>query len=178
MFLGIPIAALFPQLIKKFSLGKLLFVSCALTGLGYLLNFFAGGNTVLLMIAGILYGAGSTPISVLTPLMIIDCADFNEWKGIQRMEGTLGCVTGLATKLGSALGAGLLGILLSASGYVGDAAAIPDSAITMIRMLFSFIPMALWFVVAGSLLFYKLDKMIPGIREDLKERREKVREEV
>lgn len=178
MFLGIPLAALFPQLIKKFSLAKLLFVSCTLTGLGYLLNFFAGGNTALLMVAGVLYGAGSTPISVLTPLMIIDCADFNEWKGIQRMEGTLGCVTGLATKLGSALGAGLLGILLSVSGYVGNAAAIPDSAITMIRMLFSFIPMALWFVVAGSLLFYKLDKMIPGIREDLKERREKIKAEV
>ena len=118
-----------------------------------------------------MYGGGITPISVLFPLMIINCADFNEWKGMQRMEGTLGCVTGLATKIGSALGAGLLGILLSCAGYVGDMTQIPESAVWMIRILFSIIPMLLWLAVAGSLLFYKLDGMIPKIREELDKRR-------
>ena len=56
---------------------------------------------------------------MLINLLISECANFNEWKGMQRMEGTLGCVTGFATKIGSSIGAGVLGVLLSASGYVG-----------------------------------------------------------
>ena len=90
---------------------------------------------------------------------------------MQRMEGTLGCVTGLATKIGSALGAGLLGILLSCAGYIGDMAQIPESAIWMIRLLFSIIPMLLWLAVGSSFLFYKLDGMLPKIRRELEERR-------
>lgn len=171
MLLAIPLAAFFPKIIKRFSIKKLILAGCLVTAAGYLLNFFAEGNPVLLGIAGIMYGGGITPISVLFPLMIINCADFNEWKGMQRMEGTLGCVTGLATKIGSALGAGLLGILLSCAGYVGDMTQIPESAVWMIRILFSIIPMLLWLAVAGSLLFYKLDGMIPKIREELDKRR-------
>ena len=171
MLLAIPLAAFFPRIIKRFSTGKLILAGCLITAAGYLLNFFAEGNPILLGIAGILYGGGITPISILFPLMIIDCADFNEWKGMQRMEGTLGCVTGLATKIGSALGAGLLGILLSCAGYIGDMAQIPESAIWMIRLLFSIIPMLLWLAVGSSFLFYKLDGMLPKIRRELEERR-------
>lgn len=171
MLLAIPLAALFPRIIRRFSKGTLILAGCIITAAGYLLNFFAEGNPVLLAIAGIMYGGGITPISTLIPLLIIDCANYNEWKGMQRMEGTLGCVTGLATKVGSALGAGILGILLSMSGYVGDAAQIPESALHMIRSLFSIIPMILWLVISGSLLFYKLDKMMPKILGELEERR-------
>ena len=74
---------------------NIIFYSCF-----YFLNFCAEGIPMFVGIAGSLDGVGVTPISILFPLMIIDCADFNEWKGMQRMEGTLGCVTGLATKIG------------------------------------------------------------------------------
>ena len=135
------------------------------------INFFAGDNMVLLGVGAILYGIGSTPISMMINLMIIECADYNEWKGIQRMEGTLGCVTGFATKIGSAVGAGVLGLLLSASGYIGDVNLIPDSAVLMIRNLFSTIPAVLWLLVATSLLLYRLDKQLPQIRKENEERR-------
>ena len=70
-------------------------------------------------------------------LMVYDCADFNEWEGRPRMEATLGVIPGLGQKLGSAVGAFLMGVLLNMAGYIsttGDAVvAQPDSAITMIR---------------------------------------------
>ncbi|ODM06889.1 MFS transporter [Eisenbergiella tayi] len=75
----------------------------------------------------------------------------------------MGCVTGFATKIGSSIGAGVLGVLLSASGYVGDMSLIPDSAVMMIRSLFIIVPAVLWVVVAASLLLYKLDKLMPQI---------------
>ncbi|MCI8713850.1 MAG: MFS transporter [Ruminococcus sp.] len=174
--LAIPAVIVFPALIKKFSTAKLIFAGCPLTAFGYLLNFVAGKNPVILGTAAICYGLGSVPISMLINLLIIECANFNEWKGMQRMEGTLGCVTGFATKVGSAIGAGVLGVLLSASGYIGDINLIPDSAVMMIKCLFSVIPAVLWLVVAASLLLYKLDKLMPQIKADNEARRAAVKE--
>ncbi len=174
--LAIPAVIVFPALIKKFSTAKLIFAGCLLTAFGYLLNFVAGKNPVILGTAAICYGLGSVPISMLINLLIIECANFNEWKGMQRMEGTLGCVTGFATKVGSAIGAGVLGVLLSASGYIGDINLIPDSAVMMIKCLFSVIPAVLWLVVAASLLLYKLDKLMPQIKADNEARRAAVKE--
>ena len=174
--IGIPVVIIFPAIIKRFSTAKLMFVGCLLSAFGYLLNFFAGGNMVILGIAAVCYGIGSVPISMLVNLLIIECANFNEWKGMQRMEGTLGCVTGFATKVGSAVGAGVLGVLLSLSGYIGDTSLIPDSAVMMIRTLFSLVPAVLWVLVALSLLLYKLDKLMPRIREENEARRQAIGE--
>ena len=169
--LGIPVMAAVPAILKKISISRLMLIGCLISAFGYAMNFFAGGNTLVLGIAAILYGLGSVPITMLINLMVIECADYNEWKGNPRMEGTLGCVTGFATKVGSALGAGVLGVLLSASGYIGDENLIPDSAVMMIKNLFSTIPAVLWLIVAASLLLYKLDKLMPQIREENEARR-------
>lgn len=133
---ALPLALFFPKLIAKFSTVKLMMFGFFVSAAGYLLNFAAGGNVAVLAVAAILWGAGTIPASMLAPLVIIECADFNEWKGNHRMEGTMSSLVGLGQKIGAALGAGALGILLSMVGYTGDAASMPASAITMIRMLF------------------------------------------
>lgn len=170
--IGIPVVVIFPMLIRKFSTKAVIMAGCILNVLGYTLNFFAGDSIPMLGIAAVLYGIGGIPISMLVNLLIIECADYNEWKGIQRMEGTLGSVTGFATKTGSALGAGALGILLSLSGYVAGVDQIPGSAVSMIRSLFSVIPAVLWIGVTCSLLLYKLNKLAPQIRADIEARRD------
>lgn len=169
--LAIPVMIFVPGILKKISISKLILIGCTLSAIGYGINFIARDNTALLAAAAVLFGLGSVPISMLINLMVIECADFNEWKGSQRMEGTLSSVTSFATKIGSALGAGVLGVLLSASGYAGDADLIPDSAVSMIRHLYSTIPAILWVLVALSLLLYKLDKQMPQIREEIAARR-------
>lgn len=169
--LGLPLMLFVPAILKKISVSRLIFIGCVLSVIGYSLNFIAGNNIAILGVAAVLFGLGSVPISMLMNLMIIECADFNEWKGMQRMEGTLGSVTSFTTKIGSALGAGALGFLLSVSGYIGDVDLIPDSAINTIRYLYSIIPAILWIIVAVSLLFYKLDKKMPKIREEIAIRR-------
>ena len=54
-------------------------------------------------------------------MFIADVADYNEWKGFKRMEGSIGSLTGLAGKVGNALGGFVMGILMSLSGYVSGA---------------------------------------------------------
>jgi Na+/melibiose symporter-like transporter len=120
-----------------------------------------------LLIAGsILTGAGVVPIAILVGLLIIDCADYNEWKKEARLEGTLGSLNGLASKIGAAAGAGLLGVLLASTGYSGSVETVAPATITMLRMLFSLIPAALYAVVFVLLRFYKLDKLMPQVRKE------------
>jgi Na+/melibiose symporter-like transporter len=167
----LPLVFLFPMIIRKFSTTKLIFAGLLIMSLGSLVNFFAMGNFILLILGGILTGAGAVPVSMLSALMIIDCADYNEWQGRPRAEGTLGSVTGFTSKIGAAIGSGVMGILLSISGYTGNAATQPESADLMIRLLFSIIPLVLYLLVALTLKFYKLDKLMPQIRKDNEERR-------
>lgn len=169
----IPMAFLFPKLIAKFSTIKLMIVGFLISAFGYLLNFFAGSNMAILLVAAVLTGAGTVPASMLLPLVIIECADFNEWKGNHRMEGTMTSITGLASKVGAALGTGALGILLTLSGFTGDTVT-PDSSIAMIRMLFSLVPMGLYILTSLTLRQYKLGSKIEEIRADNQKKRDAI----
>lgn len=173
-FIGLPLAFVFPKLISKFSTGKLILAGLLVTSSGYLLNFFAGANLPLLMIGQLLTGVGTVPVTMLVSLCIIDCAEFNEYKGNHRMEGTMSSIVGLGKKIGAAVGGSVLGVFLSWSGYTGVMETMPDSAITMIRLLFSLIPMALFLLVAVSMLSYlKMEKQMPEMKKANKEKRER-----
>ena len=91
------------------------------------------------------------------------------------MEGTLGAITGLGSKLGSAFGTFILGALLSMAGYISTSDDVtvdqPGSALFMIRIIMSFLPALLYLLVAIACGCYGLDKKIGGIREELEVRR-------
>ena len=161
----------YPVVLKRMSIKRFCQLGCFIYMVGGIVLFFAGSDVMLLGVGNIILGIGTLPVSMISGLMIVECADFNEWEGRPRMEGTLGSVNGLAVKIGSALGTLVSGVLLSASGYVGGAEVLPDSALLMIRLLYSLIPAALYMLVAVILNFYKLDKQIDQIRKENEERR-------
>lgn len=167
--IALPLAFVFPKLISLFSTGKLIIAGLFVTAAGYLLNFFAGSNMVMLMIGQLLTGAGTVPVSMLISLCVIDCAEFNEWKGNHRMEGTMSSLVGLGGKVGAAVGGSVLGVFLSLAGYTGVMETMPSSAFTMIRLLFSLIPMVLFLITGISMLAYlKMEKNLPEIKEENK----------
>jgi probable glucitol transport protein GutA len=173
----LPLMFIFPAIIRKFSVTKLIGAGLLIMILGNVVNFLALDNMLLLITAAILIGAGSVPIAMLVALMIIDCAEYNEWKKEARLEGTLGSLNGFASKVGSAAGAGLLGVLLASTGYSGSVETALPSTIMMIRMLFSLIPAALYVVLFVMLQFYRLEKMMPQIRKENEASRAAVRAE-
>jgi Na+/melibiose symporter-like transporter len=85
------------------------------------------------------------------------------------MDASIGALfNGFGTQLGQGFGGWLLGFALTAAGYVaseGDVVvAQPDSAITMIRLLYSLIPLVLMVLLAASaFLLSKLNKQMPEI---------------
>ncbi len=163
-FIILPMMFIFPQILKKISVMKLIRIGIICTICGYTVNFFAGSSLPLLIAGNLLTGAGAVPISMLASLIIIECAEYNEFIGIRRLEGTLGAVDGFAKKVGAGLGAGLLGIMIGLAGYDGALEVQPASAITMVRLLYSLIPAAMYVAVYLVCRFYKLDKMMPEIK--------------
>ena len=168
--LVLPLAFALPVLRKKFGMAGMSVIGILVGCIGYLATFFAGGNMVFFIVAALLVSAGAVPLNMMFNMFIADVADYNEWKGLKRMEGTMGSLTGLAGKIGSAFGGFLMGVLMSASGYVGGADVQVDSAIMMIRVLASVAPLALMLVVAAILRFYTVDKQMPQIKQDLEAR--------
>ena len=152
---------------------NLMIAGFLISAAGYLLNAIAGANMALL------YSQEESDRSrygyrqdMLVGLVLIEYEGLrNEWKGIHRMDGTMGSINGLASKVGAAIGTGALGILLSAVGYSGDAANMPGAAITMIRLLYGIVPMILYLLTALTLKGYKLNKMMPQIKADNEARR-------
>ena len=175
--IAIPMMLVIPTILKRTTVVKIIRVGILCTMAGYLINFFAGANFPLLAVAAVLYGGGAVPISMLTGLMIIDCAEYNEYKGLYRLEGSLGAINGFAQKLGAGLGAGLLGILLGLAGYSETAAVQTAGALNMVRLLFSLIPAALYLLVYLAFHLYKLDKRMPEIHKANEEKRAKAAEE-
>ena len=74
-------------------------------------------------------------------------------------------------KLGTGLGAALIGWILGMGGYIGGVAIQPHAAVLAIKYLFLQIPLALLVAQFILLLFYKLDKEYPSIVADLQQRR-------
>lgn len=175
--IAMPLVIIFPAFIRKFSVRTLMIVGLAVSGVGYVLNFFAFDNIALLMAGSVLVGAGAIPISMLAGLLIIECADYNEWIKLPRLEGTLGSVNGFATKVGVGLGAGFLGIMLSVSGYTGAMETMPDSALGMIRFLYTLLPAILYVILIFLMRFYKLTDKIEAIRADNEANRVKLQEQ-
>ncbi|MFA9376387.1 MAG: MFS transporter [Lachnotalea sp.] len=174
----LPLMFVLPQILKKTTVAKVMKGGLIFAMAGFLVNFFAGKNVILLTVANLMIGGGLVPISMLANLLIIDCAEYNEYKGHRRLEGSLTSVNGFASLMGAGIGSGILGILIGIAGYNGRLSVQPDSAITMIRMLYSLIPFALFCIVFILFSFYKLDKLIPEIRKTNEERRKAIVEAV
>ncbi|MBT1171554.1 MFS transporter [Bifidobacterium sp. SO4] len=169
-----PALLVMPMILRKLSINQACFWGFVMCILGYATNWFAGANFVMLMCAAVFFGLGQVPINMFGTLMALECAEYNEYIGKPRMEATLGVISGLGGTIGGAFGAFILGQLLNLGGYVssaGNSAAQPDSAILMIRLLFSFIPAALYLIAALASKLYGLDKRLPEIRKANEERR-------
>lgn len=167
--LGLPLAFFMPMMRRKMGMKKMVICGFAFSAFGYLIMFFAGGNLIPVVVANLIASLGVVPFTMMFNMFIVDCADYNEFKGIPRLEGTMGSLTGLASKIGSAFGGFILGILMSMSGYDGTAAVQTGSALLMIRLLASLIPVAIFAVIILILRKYTLDEEMQAVRETAKE---------
>lgn len=171
----LPVMFVFPPLMKRLSASKMIVCGAAVGTIGYLVLFFAQKSMPMLVIGTIFMGVGQFPVAYLQQNIGMQLADYNEYIGLPRMDSSVGVMSGAFGKIGNGLGSALLGGLLAAAGYVGSASVQSGSALLMIRLTYSLIPMAaIWLMSYFAMCMFSLDKKQNEIQAVLSEKRGKV----
>ncbi|MFH6636605.1 MFS transporter [Streptococcus suis] len=160
--LMLPIMFFFPKLMKKLSVSQLIQYSAIISGVGYLINFFAKDSIPLLIVGSLLSGLAVLPLSYLGNVIIMNLAGYNEQIGLQRMEGSTNVSVGFVGAVFNGIGTGLVGLLLGISGYIGSANVQSESALFMIRSIYALIPLACMFGI------YLFSKKLAALEEVVK----------
>lgn len=172
----LPVMFIFPRLMKKWSAAQIMMGGAVIAIAGYAVNFIAGSSIGLLFLGGILTTAATLPISYLGAVIIMDLCTYNEYKGLPRLDASTTVVSNnFMSQLGQGIGGALMGVLLDASGYISsegsDAVTQPDSALAMIRGLYSWVPMILMaLLIIAAYFLSRLSKRMPEIEQDLAKR--------
>ena len=148
----------------------LLYVSLFLMTGGYLIKIVDGG--VVAFFAGTALSTIGCSIMYLvyTP-MLLDCADYAEYKtGVNCQALTLSGQS-LFSKIGMGLATAIFGFIIQAGGFDGAAAVQSASAITSIRVAYLYAPIPFLLIGMLILLTYKLnEKDMKTYREELARR--------
>lgn len=161
-----------PMLLKKISIRNIVLLGAVLGIIGNVIRGFAGANMPMLIGGSLLTVLAALPLNFYAPVMVIACMDYSEWKTGERVEGAFSAVNGFAMKVGAGLCSVVIGFLMGAAGFDSTLAVQPAPAINAIVALFSWIPAALFVIIFILMSFYKLDSMLPQIREELAKRHE------
>ena len=146
MLLGLPFA---PILLKKFgSMRQMNVVFYTLSTIARIVMFYAGVtvNFKLLLIMAVISGFLGAPASATITPFTAAVADNVFKKSRKNITGSVYSCTSLGTKIGQGLGSALPGWLLAAGGYINGAAVQPDSAITIMQVMYVGMP------VVGSII--------------------------
>ena len=100
-----------------------------------LFGVFAWAVNIPLIIALIF-----TPTLVGKWKVIAECSEYTYLTQGKRVDGTMYSCTSLGIKIGGGIGTAIVGWLLEISGYVGTNATQPASAITMLQVMYLWLP--------------------------------------
>lgn len=168
--------AIIGPMIKKFGLTKT-------AQIGLLLGVIATGIRCFMpysFTAALVFGSVATfatiPLMAIGNVLVNNTVEYGEWQSGKRLVGMVNSATSFGTKLGSGLGAAIIGWILAFGNYNGTLAIQPDSAITSILVLTVYLPFVLFVVCYLILRKYDLDQKYPQIVKDLEERKNVVYE--
>lgn len=153
--------------IKRFGKRNVALAGLLISLIGYLLPLMNKSSVSLLIIATVLKGIGGAPIGATMFAFLADTIDYGEWVSGLRIEGILFSAGTLGQTLGMGVGTALVGWLLGAAGFVSGGQTQNEHVITMITVIFVFVPAILAIINIIILMFYKLEKLFEQISADL-----------
>lgn len=98
------------------------------------------GNVPLMMLFTAVAALGQGPWQGDMNAVIASCSEYTYLTQGKRVDGTMYSCTSLGVKIGGGIGTAVVGWLLEISGYVGINPTQPASAITMLQVIYLWIP--------------------------------------
>ena len=98
------------------------------------------GSVPLMMLFTAVAALGQGPWQGDMNAVIAECSEYTYLTHGKRVDGTMYSCTSLGIKIGGGIGTAIVGWLLEISGYVGTNATQPASAITMLQVMYLWLP--------------------------------------
>lgn len=174
---AIQIVAMFfiAKLVKRYGKRNVFSIGLVLALAGMLILEIGGSSMPVIVVSSLIRGIGNVCGGATMWAMVSDTIDYGEWKNGCRTEGLVNSACSFGYKIGNGVGSALLGLIIEAGGYEGEAAVQSASALFSIRLCFVWIPIGVFVACFVILRFYHLDEEFEGIIADLHARAEKNR---
>lgn len=168
-FLGF---ALVGPMAKKWGMAKTceisVFVGIVATGL----RVFVPSSFLATCILGSFATFATIPLMCLSGVLVNNCVEYNEWKFGKRMLGMSNSASSFGAKIGSGLGASLIGWILAFAGYEAGGGVQTANLKPAIYTFAIYIPLVLFIIMFILLRKYDLEKIYPQIVSELAARKE------
>ena len=132
-----------------------------------LLCFVFYNNLLILVVCYVLNIFVTLPGTYAVRLILMDTAVYNEYMGMNRMEGSMSSVNGFMKRAGGALGTFLLGVGLSVIQYDADATTLAPITFWGLRVMMYGLPVISALLQAFLWSRYDLEKRMPQIKEEM-----------
>lgn len=109
------------------------------------------------MVSAVIRSIGWGLLAALIHSMVGDAIEYGHWRTGHKAPGTTYAAQGVGNKLGVLIGSGVTTLILGASGYDGAAAAQVASALSTIKGVYLYLPLAFAVVIFFIMCFYKLN---------------------
>lgn len=169
--LGFGVLLLWP-LVRKFGKRNVMIAGMGIGIIGCIICLSSPRSMAVVLAGMMLKSLGTIPITYTLLAMIADSLDHVEWLNKFRADGFSASVYSIILTVTLGISTGLFNLGLSMTGYVkpmADGSWVVQSASVQnlfICGLFLF-PAIGFFLIGFLLLFFKLDKELPGIKEDI-----------
>lgn len=125
------------------------------------------GNIPLMLVFTAVGSIGMAPLQGTLNALIAEASEHTFMTKKKRIDGMMFSATSLGVKIGGGIGVAVTGWLLAASNYVGGADVQPESAMTMIRFMYLWMPAIILAIVAVVLSRLKVESVNRKLRREL-----------
>lgn len=157
---------------SKLGMTKTCMVSCVMGAVACLVRVFTPYSLATCIVGGCVTTFANIPLMCLFGAMTNNCVEYNDYKFGKRIVGMTNSANSFGAKIGSGIGASMIGWLLGAAGYNAVLETQPAAVDTAIFAFSIYIPLALFVIMFIFLLKNDLEKRYPEIVAELQKRKE------
>lgn len=163
--------ALTGPMIKKLGIAKTIKIALLIGILASIVRAFTPYSFTSAIVCGAFITFATIPMMAVGGVLVVNTIEYGEWKYGKRIVGMTNSAGSFGMKVGSGLGAAMIGWILALGHYDGTLAAQPDSAIITILILCVYLPLVLFLILYLLIRKYDLEAKYPQIVKELEERK-------
>ena len=158
-------------MIKKLGVTKTLKVSFFIGMVSTALRLINPSDFWYNTILGCFASFATIPMMCLLGVMTAMAIDYNEYKYEKRMVGTSQAASGFGGKIGTGVGASVVGWCLAVASYDGQATEVTSAVRQAVFSFGIYIPLILFIVMFVISMCFDLEAKLPAMREEMAKRK-------